>query len=1125
MTERRRRFLRDVLMQEGLDILFLQETKLSTSQQEIQFVDDFKNNFWTFHSIGISGSAGTAVMLRKSKNVALVDCVLEQTGRIASVDFLWHNQLVRAISLYAPNTLSDRYQFFRTLRHFIDTPCNVIVGGDFNCVIRKQDCTYTRGHRDGSVTYLEKLLVENNLIDVMDAGDSCPTLRFTHWQGSSHARLDRIYMSAEMTEKIKKYEVRPLEISDHGLVTCCLASRRVSQSLHSKGVWKMNESILDDEEFIGRVRGMIDVLKTQENDIACKWELFKQQLKMTAIEHSQIKAWRKREERNVLATTMKDLLKEEERTPGTFQDDIRTAKAELLKLAEKKFHGDKVRSRMCDVARDENPTKIFGKYERERYENNKIARILDGNTLMEGQQAIEDTFRRTYETLFKPWEGDESKQQEIFQYMPKITEEDVEKGKGPIRVNEVRRAVRKLSANKAPGPDGIGAKFYKVFIDELCPLLSRVYQDIFNKQLLTPSMRQCYTIFIPKKKKNNEAPCVSDFRPISLLCTDYKILAKITTRRLEGVLWKVIGDHQSYGIKGRKIVTNLHKMRVVCEKATSGGPPVAVLQVDLSQAFDRVSHQYLFALLKWCGIGEDLQRLVNTCYNDIWCQLMINKRPGPKIRVARSVRQGCPMSPVLFALYLEPFCRYTAQSKTIKGLRIGDEVIKLLAYADDVAIICTAEEGLGAALQHVKDFCDCSGAAVNLAKSTGAWLGEWIARPRKFLGMEWTTSIPRYLGVPLHLGEDTTAKWNAKVATIQWKMSAYNGRDLSLFNRAHVCNTVAYPSFLYWARIITVNRKSVDAYHRMNATFVWRSKFERMRRSNLYLPLEAGGFGLVNAALKVNVQRFCYYRDERNPFLRSALQQLGAAFLGGYVVTSASCSVRSPCLRFYEEIAESIQFFSLHFSWEYLNKVTPKTLYWDSISKLFPPPLYRLNMVETKGKCVFRRLRKMPVARSTKDFFIKFHAEVLPVKGWLENKGFPMPLAPTCHACGQYESIRHVFMDCKTAFLFWSDLRVSLGMNYDINWKLLKFLHDGECKSEVVDEVVLITGLHALWRARTDVVMCEVRPRAVWWHFREKMLWVCSVVEEKGQGTERWSALKDIVLRFNASSFGCNSVH
>lgn len=220
-------------------------------------------------------------------------------------------------------------------------------------------------------------------------------------------------------------------------------------------------------------------------------------------------------------------------------------------------------------------------------------------------------------------------------------------------------------------------------------------------------------------------------------------MAKILTSRLEKGLRHIVGSHQSYGFKGRSITNNVHIMQIVREVAETENRPVAVLQVDLSKAFDRVSHGFLFALSDKCGIGETLGRFVRICYRDISTSPLINGIQSKAIPVNSSVRQGCPLSPLLFALYLEPLCHHLQADPRIQGFDYFSQPLKVLAFADGVALIARSKSGVSCALKHVKDFCSVSGARINLSKSSGTWLGTWNDTSEKFLNFAWTSSLTK----------------------------------------------------------------------------------------------------------------------------------------------------------------------------------------------------------------------------------------------------------------------------------------------------------------------------------------------------------------------------------------------
>ncbi|CAN8015712.1 unnamed protein product [Ixodes persulcatus] len=198
-----------------------------------------------------------------------------------------------------------------------------------------------------------------------------------------------------------------------------------------------------------------------------------------------------------------------------------------------------------------------------------------------------------------------------------------------------------------------------------------------------------------------------------------------------------------------------------------------------------------------------------------------------------------------------------------------------------------------------------------------------------------------------------------------------------------------------------------------------------MRRDNLFVSQKKGALGLVNVERKLKVQRFLFFRDQGNPLVISAFKELGGRFLGPWLDGDTGDS-RARVLKFYPEIAAAKEFFQTRFSDEYLQKVKKKSLYWDTVDLLIPPPFCRSFPGSAEKSDVFRRLLRYPVRTAVKNCFLRFHFEVLPVKTWLIKKGFFEPWSTNCALCPFPETLEHVFLYCTNAELFWAELRAVL---------------------------------------------------------------------------------------------------
>lgn len=181
------------------------------------------------------------------------------------------------------------------------------------------------------------------------------------------------------------------------------------------------------------------------------------------------------------------------------------------------------------------------------------------------------------------------------------------------------------------------------------------------------------------------------------------------------------------------------------------------------------------------------------------------------------------MSPTLFSLYLEPLCRAIVADENIRGMQIGHVEVKILAFADDVTLLCNNLDQLKEAFGHVQRFCAGSGAQLNAMKSKGTWLGDWDEKPATFLQIPCFPYVGSYLGVCPDSEVSGEARWQPKLNSLRGKQQPYTGRELSLIHRSHICNTVLYPAILYPAQATSIPASYIQRFERICATFLWQS--------------------------------------------------------------------------------------------------------------------------------------------------------------------------------------------------------------------------------------------------------------------------------------------------------------
>ena len=159
-------------------------------------------------------------------------------------------------------------------------------------------------------------------------------------------------------------------------------------------------------------------------------------------------------------------------------------------------------------------------------------------------------------------------------------------------------------------------------------------------------------ILIPKPAP--DSPKAADFRPISLLNVDYKIWAAAIVARINPLLPTLCRATQTGFIPGRSILHNVSFNRDIIEWAERSKTPVVVIFLDFEKAFDRVKWHYLWRVLDHLGFPAEFGIVIRALYTGLSSTLMIPGATQVVLRPSRGVRQGCPLSPALFALFTEP---------------------------------------------------------------------------------------------------------------------------------------------------------------------------------------------------------------------------------------------------------------------------------------------------------------------------------------------------------------------------------------------------------------------------------------------------------------------------------------
>uniref|UniRef100_A0A8C5WG47 Reverse transcriptase domain-containing protein n=1 Tax=Leptobrachium leishanense TaxID=445787 RepID=A0A8C5WG47_9ANUR len=235
-----------------------------------------------------------------------------------------------------------------------------------------------------------------------------------------------------------------------------------------------------------------------------------------------------------------------------------------------------------------------------------------------------------------------------------------------IGPEELTAAFKHSKPHKCPGPDGLLVEYFKLLQPELNTHLLAVYNSMLSGGEFHTSSLAATISLIPKPGKDPLLP--SSYCPISLLNTDVKILARILATCLQRHLPSLIDSDQVGFIPGREAKDATTRVLNAILLAQRNETPFILLSTDAEKAFDRVLWPYLMRVLQRFGLGQDFLTWISSLYSSPTARVRVNGALTPSFPILNGTRQGCPLSPLLFALSLEPLLVSIRSNSAITGL-------------------------------------------------------------------------------------------------------------------------------------------------------------------------------------------------------------------------------------------------------------------------------------------------------------------------------------------------------------------------------------------------------------------------------------------------------------------------
>ncbi len=646
--------------------------------------------------------------------------------------------------------------------------------------------------------------------------------------------------------------------SDHSLIS--LKIKRLAEK-RGPGLWKFNSSFLSNPQYVNQIKQCINST-AQENDNlnpTLLWEMIKFNVRSTSVRFAIENKKKEKLQEKSLNLDISKLEEEYDKSPtDEIFNQLSVKKQELEQLIAIKTKGAIIRSKARWVEEGEKNTKYFFNLEKRNYVNKMITCLNVNDELVENPKEIREEIKKFYENLYRTEAHDINYDNECFfnDNCDRLSENDGLNCEGLLNEEECTKVLKSFVNGKTPGTDGLTAEFYKFFWLDVKFYLIEAFNFAFNNQLMSTSQRRGVITLLPK---NKDPLLIKNWRPITLLNTDYKLASKTIACRIKEVLPSIIHSDQTGFLKGRYIGENVRKTIDIIEYADIHNTSGMIFSIDFEKAFDKLEWDFINKVLKHFGFKENLCKWVKLFYSTMESCIINNGFTSNYFKVSRGVRQGDPLSPYLFIMAAEILSNAIRNDEKIKGYEINGIETKISQYADDTLIFLDgSKSSLLQAIDVLDKFKVCSGLCINYDKSEVIKLGilkngqDNFEIPTK---LKWNVSNFKSLGImfSLDLTEMVHINYNDKLKQIQHCLKVWSMRNISIQGRILLVKTLAIPKLTYVSTVLpNASKDFIKNVEREFFSFIWKKKPDKIKRTILYNNYENGGLKMTD------YESFCY---------------------------------------------------------------------------------------------------------------------------------------------------------------------------------------------------------------------------------------------------------------------------
>ena len=376
--------------------------------------------------------------------------------------------------------------------------------------------------------------------------------------------------------------------------------------------------------------------------------------------------------------------------------------------------------------------------------------------------------------------------------VPKLSDVQKEECEKKLTVSECYNTLKTFQKNKTPGNDGLTAEFYLAFWPILGKHLVACFNYAHDHGELSNSQKQAVITLLEKKGRDKRF--IKNWRPISLINVDTKIASKSLAKHLEPILPDLIHYNQNANIKGRSIFDAVRTIDDVIDYTKRADIAGILITIDFEKAFDSLNHKYLLKVLQAFNFGSSFVQWIRTFYSNAFSCVINNGFTSNYFSINQGVRQGGPLSPLLFILSLEVLACSIRQNENIQGIKIGKEEVKLTIFADDMSCFLKNESSYEHLICSLEDFSVFPCLKVNTERTDFFCLGLKILEtfPHEF------KILLKILGMHFSYNDLSRKKENFEgiLKSIKKTLNRWKWRGLTLLGKIQIVKSFAIPKFV-----------------------------------------------------------------------------------------------------------------------------------------------------------------------------------------------------------------------------------------------------------------------------------------------------------------------------------------